>query len=84
MSDDKSERVERVIKSIQSLRTRKDQADGRLAELMKRLKTEFDVTTIDAARKLYAKEKAELEKREPILEKALKALEDDVARMERQ
>ena len=83
MADDKTQRVERVLKAVQNLRTRKDQADGRLAELMKRLKEEFGVTTIDAARKLYSKEKIELEKREPILEAALKKLEVDVALMER-
>ena len=83
MADDKTVRVERVLKAVQNLRTRKDQADGRLAELMKRLKEEFGVTSIDAARKLYAKEKSDLEKREPVLEAALKQLEQDVAAVER-
>lgn len=65
----------KLKEAVEEARSESDKAQGALSELMRRLKEEFDCTSLKEARAQLEKLEAKKEEAETAFEKALKAYE---------
>lgn len=74
-----AERLLSLKEEMETARTKKAQYEGRLQELMTRLKEEFDCTTVKQARKVLKELTEQGEDLRSELEDGLEALEERLA-----
>jgi phage shock protein A len=68
--------------NIETAKSEKDQMEGQLTEMYRRMKEEFGVTTIKQAQEKVRKLNAEADKLEETIIKELAVLENKIAEME--